>query len=247
MRFTSFFIFLKISFIKGEDSPVALNENERTIFSGSKFNNTLQEFEHESEAVIAARNIFLNMQKCRSVTELPSDDNIKVAAKQKLNSDQIAIFSKSSLGVQENLECGLAGSQTLFFGLDGKMVQANYAGSRLCIQKGYFHNGFAMQKNFNNSAGNIQFNIGIAGEQFVDEGYSFNLQYNLIYCETIIKDRVTTLKGNIRVEKCYGSPDDFIYHNSGDVIYKIYFPPCDTEEFLKIQDGKVFVKFCVYT
>jgi hypothetical protein len=117
----------------------------------------------------------------------------------------------------------------------------------LSVQKGVFpaNDGSAEQYNEDFSAGNIQINVGIEGTQYAHDGYSFNLQYNIIECKNPRKYQVSTLRGNIRVVTCYENFQGDIYHYTGDVVYKIYNRACYNEEFMEVRDGKIYIKFCI--
>jgi hypothetical protein len=114
----------------------------------------------------------------------------------------------------------------------------------LNVQFGDFplNDGTAAQHNSDGSAGNIQINDGVRGAQYVGNGYSFNLQYNVAYCRGQ-NDQITTLRGNIRIINCSGTK--YFYHNAGDVIYKIYEQSCNNNDFMEVRDGKVYIELCV--
>lgn len=163
---------------------------------------------------------------------------------------QKKILGNHSTGLQINTS-GSAGiaKQHITFARGGTMEQSNKEEAFYNVQTGIFpeDDGSAIQRNEDNSAGNIQVNVGIAGTQNVGSGYSFNLQYNIIKCRNGQKDQANDLRGNIRVVKCKGNNHGYIYHDGGDVIYKIYryHQACNNDDFMEVRNGKVYIQFCV--
>jgi hypothetical protein len=138
--------------------------------------------------------------------------------------------------------------------------QSNMEGSFRNIQRNY-GNIYTqiIQNNEKDSAGNMQINFGqkeTTFSQYVDQGYSFNLQMNILECGPGEKDKISTLRGNIRIDKCTTTEDD-IYHDDGDVFYKINYITRSLKDciglgqysnydskFMNIVNGKVHIFFC---
>jgi hypothetical protein len=141
--------------------------------------------------------------------------------------------------------------QTYNSGNFASINQSNKEGSFENIQRNlYGKNGAVTQNNEDHSAGNMQINRGgkgIKAIQYIGQGYSFNLQMNILECGPGEKDKIGTLRGNIRIDKC--TDDDYIYHDDGDAIYQVYYNNhqvnCNNYKFIGIRDRKVHVIFCV--
>lgn len=177
--------------------------------------------------------------------------------KESFAKEQVDHFSNDAEIIQHNKKASHHNSLIYIprkgYGRYIKFYQINDVGSFLNFQYNVFDRyATPTQTNAPLSGGNIQINHGKALLRLAPfptdqrtnlNGFGFNLQYNVLKrCPEGVTDNAIVYNGNIRILKC--TVKEHFYYDAGYAIYNIYERDCDNRNFIKIQDGKVYVTLC---